>query len=354
MNAHRLSRWTLAVALAPALVAGVVAPVRAAGPTPPPSAAVASLMRADPTAADLTTRLEQEIEGVNEDPEVHAPTLRAVLDELEQHPGIVGRDPALAQMRIEGLLYLARAELVLEQPEQAADAVDEAIRVSGGTVPRIADFGPSLADLYNERQASPELRQIGAITVTCTGGPCRVFLDGRVLGTGASVSASGVPLGPHMLRIEPQQRTGDADPVRQERITISDAEPKQEFTFEVPSAQQPIVGTEPKSNDPGSGRKLPRWAGILGMTLSGVAMAGGIFAIAIDGRCPDLTDATPTSGDACRDVHKSMVTGIVLASAGAASLTGFGIAFGVGQAKDKRHAQQRKGTTAALQLSWRF
>lgn len=360
MNAicSRLSRWALVATIVP--TAAVPSTVFAR-PVPPPAAAAAALLRAPaaPTAAELRQALQTAINGTNEDPEVHAPALRNALDQANAHPGVVGRDPGLAQLRIEGLLYLARAQLVLDETAAAAASVDEAIRVSGGSVPSIGDFGPSLAKLYDERQASPELRQVGAVRVTCTGGPCRVFLDGRVLGTGASISASGVPLGAHVLRIEPQERT-PPEPFMQKDIVITDDSPSMEFTFEVPAAPTTTGGgggtPAPVAGD--SGRKLPRWAGILGMTLGGVALAGGVFAIAIDGRCPDLSDSTPTSGDACRDVHNSLLSGIVVTSAGVAALTGFGVAFGIGEAKDKRHAAGqsagRKGTAASVQMSWRF
>jgi len=353
-----LPRLALTAALVPAFATPAFA-----GPTPPsPKAAASTLMRAKAqapgataTGPELRGELQAAIDATNEDPELHAPQLRKVLDEAAAAPGVVGRDAALQSMRIEGLLYLARALLVLEQPDDATAALDEAIRASGGSVPNVAEFGPSLSALYEDRRSAPELKPVGSIEVSCSGGPCRVFLDGRVLGTGMDVLSTGIPLGPHVVRIEPQNLT-PPEPFEQTSIVLTDDAPKASLSLEVPAPPTDAVVGGPKTPAASkSGRKLPRWAGILGMTLGGAALAGGAFAAAIDGRCPDLTNPNPDSGDKCRDVHNSLVTGLVVLGVGAGTLTGFGIAFGIGQAKDKRHAaKQNKGTEASLQLSWRF
>lgn len=352
-----LSRSALTAVLVPALATPAFA-----GQTPPsPKAAVSTLMRAAaaPSGPELRVELQAAIDATNEDPELHAPQLRRVLDEAAAAPGVVGRDAALQSMRIEGLLYLARALLVLEQPDDATAALDEAIRASGGSVSNVSEFGPSLSALYEERRSAPELKPVGSIEVSCTGGPCRVFLDGRVLGTGMDVLSTGIPLGPHVVRIEPQNLT-PPEPFEQTSIVLTDDAPKASLSLEVPAPPADVVAGGPKTPATSkSGRKLPRWAGILGMTLGGAALAGGAFAAAIDGRCPDLTDSDPETGEKCRDVHNSLVTGLVVLGIGAGTLTGFGIAFGIGEAKDKRHAAkqnrgQTKGTEASLELSWRF
>lgn len=361
----RLSRLALTAALVPAFAMPAYA-----GQTPPsPKAAVSTLMRSEATAPaetasgttgpQLRLELQSAIDATNEDPELHAPELRRVLDEAAAAPGVVGRDAALQSMRIEGLLYLARALLVLDQPDDATAALDEAIRASGGSVSNVAEFGPSLSALYDDRRSAPELKPIGSVEVSCSGGPCRVFLDGRVLGTGMDILSTGIPLGPHVVRIEPQNLT-PPEPFEQTSIVLTDDAPKASLSLEVPVPQEDTgtVGSAAPAASK-SGRKLPRWAGILGMTLGGAALAGGAFAAAIDGRCPDLSNPNPDSGEKCRDVHTSLLTGLVVLGIGAGTLTGFGISFGIGEAKDKRHAakqsaKQSKGTQASLQLSWHF
>ena len=161
------------------------------------------------------------------------------------------------------------------------------------------------------------------------------------------MGATGIPLGAHIIRIEPQELE-PPEPFQQEAIVLTDGASKAEFTFEVP--RQPDVVLEPPRPIADSGRKLPRWAGILGMTLGGLAIAGGAFAMGIDGRCPDLSS---TRKNDCVDVHDSFYTGVGLLAAGVATATGFGIAFGVGEVKDKR-AQQSSGTAANMQLRFRF
>lgn len=346
----RTSRLALAALLVPAFAM----PVQAQ-PLPPPPAAAAAFVRQDdqPSAAELTSTLQAAIDATNEDPDVHTSALREALDAVGAAPGVVGRNPKLQTLRIEGLLYLARARLALDERDKAIAAIDEAIRVSGGNVASVGNFGPSLEKLYDERRGAPELRPAGAVQVSCSGGPCRVFLDGRVIGTGTDVSSTGVPLGPHVIRIEPQS-PGPDDPFKQQVITLRDGSPSAALTFAVPSTPEGDRPPPIATDDAGSGRKLPRWAGILGMTLGAVAVAGGVFAIAIDGRCPDLSDANANSGNACRDVHNSLATGAVVLGAGVGILTGFGIAFGVGEAKDKRHAKARAATSASLHYTIRF
>lgn len=348
----RTTRLVLAALLVPAFAM----PVHARPTPPPPAAAAAFVRQAQPSATELTSKLQAAIDATNEDPDVHASALREALDDVAAVPGIVGRNPKLQSLRIEGLLYLARALLALDDRDGAVAAIDEAIRVSGGNVASVSNFGPSLEKLYDERRSAPELRPAGAVQVSCTGGPCRVFLDGRVIGTGTDINSTGVPLGPHVIRIEPQA-AGPDDPFEQQVITLSDGSPSAALTFAVPSAPEGDSGGTAQpvtTDDGGSGRKLPRWAGILGMTLGAVAVAGGVFAIAIDGRCPDLSDANATSGNACRDVHNSLATGAVVLGAGVGTLTGFGIAFGLGEAKDKRHAKQKAATSASLSYTIRF
>lgn len=340
--------FCLASAVLLTLTVAAPAHARAESSVPRPSAVAMSMLRAEPSASDLSSKLQAAIDATNEDPEVHAPELREALDDVAAVPGVVGRSTKLQELRIEGLMYLARALLVLDQRDQAVAAIDEAIRVSGGSVPNVAAFGPSLADLYDERRAAPELRPAGEVHVACTGGPCRVFLDGRVIGTGTDIGATGIPLGAHIIRIEPQELE-PPEPFQQEVIALTDAASKAEFTFTVPATDPPATGGPGPKLTGDSGRKLPRWAGILGMTIGGLAIAGGAFAMGIDGRCPDLSS---TAKNDCVDVHDSLYTGIGVLAVGVATATGFGIAFGVGEAKDKRFEQ--KNTTANLQLGFRF
>ncbi len=351
----RLAQWACLLAVAPSL--SLVAMPTTAVASPPPAAAAATYARASaaaPEAEALQATLKQAIEDTNEDPEANAPALRRALEDVAAVPGVTARTVGLQELRIEGLLILARALLVLDSPDEAAEALDEAIRVSGGSVSGVGDYGPSLSKLYEERRSDPQLRPAGSIHVTCSG-PCRFILDGRVIGNGTDVVATGIPLGAHVVRLEPETSAAP-DVFEQHDVILRDTAPEQDFSYDPPAPAKPTTGeaaAQPATGD--SGRKLPRWAGILGMTLGGVAMLGGAFAIAIDGRCPDLSDASPKEGQQqCRDVHTSLGTGIGVLAVGVGSITGFGVAFGLGEAKDKRFRREQAGQSAVLQMRWRF
>ncbi len=343
-----VSRPALLAALVPSLASAPLAPASTWTSVPRP-AVRASMARA-PEAAALERKLQAAITAANEDPDVAAAQLRASLDEVAAAPGMTARSQSLQALRIEGLLTLARADLVLDERDAAVDAIDEAIRVSGGNVTSVEDFGPSLTALYEERVSAPELRAVGSLQVACTS-PCRVILDGRVAGTGNNVSVTGIPLGSHVARLEPQ--TQDPTDFVMKDFVLTDDARSQEYSYEPPVDAPLPGGTVTATNEPGgdSGRTLPRWAGILGMAAGGAALLGGVFALAINGRCPDLSDASREPR--CRDVFETLPIGIGLTAAGAGALVGFGVAFGVGEGKDKRFRQEQ-GQSAVLQFRTRF
>ncbi|MEM6291937.1 MAG: bacterial transcriptional activator domain-containing protein [Myxococcota bacterium] len=352
-----MSRPALLAALVPSLASAPVGLVPGAAPgqvstlTSAPRPAVRASMARAPEAAALERKLQAAITAANEDPDVAAAQLRTTLDEVSAAPGVTARSQSLQTLRIEGLLTLARATLVLEERDAAVEAIDEAIRVSGGNVPSVEDFGPSLTALYEERVAAPQLRAVGSLQVSCTS-PCRVILDGRVAGTGNNVSVTGIPLGSHVARLEPQ--TQDPTDFVMKDFVLTDDARSQEYSYEPPVEATPPGGTAATTTTQTgveSGRTLPRWAGILGMAAGGAALLGGVFALAINGRCPDLSDANREPR--CRDVFETLPVGIGLTAAGAGALVGFGVAFGIGEGKDKR-ARQQQGQTAILQFGMRF
>ena len=60
----------------------------------------------------------------------------------------------------------------------------------------------------------------------------------------------------------------------------------------------------------------------------------GAVLIAMDGKCPD--GSNPMSADPCPDVLNTDAVGIALTSVGAATLVGFSIALGIGEARQKK------------------
>ncbi len=342
MNALK-SRRALPWALIACTATSTLSPMaRAAVPRP----SVRAASRAAPDVHTLKKELRRAIDAVNEDPDVATEQLRNALDAAAAAPGVMARDPDAHGLRIEGLLTLARAYLVLDARPRAERVIDEAIRISRGDIPPIEEFGPSLATLYNDRVAAPELRPAGSVHVSCETA-CRVILDGRVAGTGVDLVVTGIPLGDHLIRMEPRQRS--VEHFEQRTFTITDGDRAQEFSYAPPQAPAVPSTTQPPTDDPGSGRKLPRWASILGMSVGAAMVIGGIVLVVVDGKCPDGED--PMGDNACREVLQSKTGGIVTAAIGGAALVGFSVTLGVGETKDKKHKQTQ---SAVVGVRFRF
>lgn len=360
----RARRLALTLAVAPTLTVAPIGTALAA-PAPDASRAVEAVsvrpprpaIRAyvDPEAASLTKELRAAITATNEDPDVAAGRLRTAIDAATNAPGVVARDQELYNAWIEGMLTLARADLVLDERGKAIVVVDQAIRVSRGAVPPIEEFGPSLTTLYRERVTAPELRAVGQVHVSCTS-RCRVILDGNTAAAAGTDSVvSGIPLGAHVIRIEPQAQP--SEDFLQESFTLTDASRTADFSYDPPkpSSAPAHVSAPVTKDDPGSGRKVPRWASIVGMSVGALGIAAGAVLIATSGGCIDGSD--PNSDARCEDVLDNVPLGTGVLVAGAATLVGFTIVLGVGEVKDKRYKQsQKKGgpNQATLGVRWRF
>ncbi|MBC8069766.1 MAG: hypothetical protein IAG13_15620, partial [Deltaproteobacteria bacterium] len=90
----------------------------------------------------------------------------------------------------------------------------------------------------------------------------------------------------------------------------------------------------------GRPRKLPRWAGILGMAAGAAAIVAGGVLLAVDGECPDFSNNTGEG--ACKRTLNTKTTGYVVIGAGAAFMVGFTIPFAIGES---RQAKARKRST---------
>jgi hypothetical protein len=171
--------------------------------------------------------------------------------------------------------------------------------------------------------------------VTCSV-QCRVILDGRAAGQGTDVMVTGVPLGGHQLRIEPM--SDDIDHHFQTDVLLSSGEPERTFDYQVPEAGAGTTADDPTRADdrPAKRRRLPRWAGIVGIGAGAALTIAGAVLIAFDGKCPDGSD--PMGADPCLNVLNTDAVGIALTSIGAATLVGFSIALGIGEARQKKQA----------------
>ena len=311
--------------------AAVLAVVLALAPAPAraaPTHATVVLLAA-PAADDLVGELRSAIEGAKADPDGGRETLRTVLERFDAEPSAVAASNDAHAVRIEGLLTLAKAELAQDREAEAIAAIDKAIRIARGEPLPVTGYGARVAKLHDLRVSAPELRPAGSVHVTCSV-QCRVILDGRNAGEGTDVMVTGIPLGGHQLRVEPI--APDIDHHFQTDVLLSNGEPERAFEYTVPTADAPKDA--PAKTATAKKRRLPRWAGIVGIGAGAALTIAGAVLIAMDGKCPDGSD--PMSADPCPDVLNTDAVGIALTSVGAATLVGFSIALGIGEARQKK------------------
>jgi hypothetical protein len=138
-----------------------------------------------------------------------------------------------------------------------------------------------------------------------------------------------------------------------ESITLSDDVPEAALSFEVEAPPPEANGEDTLPVDPGPDagvpkRRLPRWASIVGISVGAAAVVAGGVLIGVHGRCPDGSD--PVGPNACLDVLSTRGAGIGVLVGGAALLTGFSIALGIGETRDNK----RRRTEAMVGYTFRF
>lgn len=321
---------------------------------PPPRLSLGARTQLPPATAEqraqtqaLIERIREAEQRANEDPEKGLEPLRRVLDEAQSQPELLARSPEAHEARIYALLALARAHLVVDRGEDAEATLDEAIRVARGDTLPVKLFGPTLTALHDARLDAPENRPQGRLEVQCTPG-CDVLVDERLAGSGEMVTVTGLPLGAHRVTVLPKDDRVQ-ETIEQRTMVFGPDAAAQSLTYEgtVPADAPPDEGKALEDSpvaDSGSGRKLPRWAGALGIAVgAAVAISGGIL-IGIDGRCTDLADASTQ----CSDIYTTQNAGIAMTAVGGALLVGFSVALAIGEVKDKRYEQSKKKTATVL------
>ena len=286
-----------------------------------------------PEATSLVAEMRAAIESAEKNPDSGRAELRAALARFDEEPSVVATSNDAHAARIDGLLALAKAELAVGREADAIAALDKAIRIARGEPLPVAKHGQRLIKLHDLRVGAPELRPNGSLHVTCSV-QCRVILDGRTAGHGTDVMITGVPLGGHQLRVEPM--AAEIDHHFQTDVMLSNGEPERTYDYRVPEAGTPAKSTVDRAPADATAkpRKLPRWAGILGIGVGAAVTIAGAVLIAMDGKCPD--GSNPRSADPCPDILNTDAVGIALTSVGAATLVGFSVALGVGEARQKK------------------
>ncbi|KIG18236.1 hypothetical protein DB30_01345 [Enhygromyxa salina] len=211
-------------------------------------------------------------EAANRDPVAAATALSDAISALEQFGPALAADAEARELRQFARLDLARAHLLANQPELAAQVMDEAIREAMGDPIPAGDFGPSLGELYEQRLAALEESGRASLVVNC-GMECKVYVNERDLGP----NPPPLLLGTYRVWIE--DTTGKRTDTR-EQVELGEAGQVLELEFAVlrpppqPAPQPPAASFE---------RKMPRWAEI-SLIIAGVGLTttGGVL-LGLDG-----------------------------------------------------------------------
>lgn len=261
-----------------------------------------------------------------ESPETAEPALVAALRAFAELAPLVD-DPEAQQARLFALLSLARTYLVLDRREDASAVIDEALRVARGETLPVEQFGPDLVALRDElRDAGP---RTGRLEVECSV-PCRIWVDERAFDPEAPRLREGTA----RVWVEASE-PGRA--VRRESVRIdAGATTTLRYEVEAPALEPgPAPGSRPSPPPRSSRRLLPRWVSRLGLGLGIGAAAGGGVLIAVDHRCPDLSDPRTTP---CPRILDTDAGGWVLVGLGGA----VAITSAVILALDERRARRSR------------
>lgn len=318
-----------------------IAPPSGKCPAPALSADEATAARAHAVA------LREAETRATEDPEQGIALLTAALDRARADATIVARDTDASEARQYAMLALARGLLGAEKRTEAAKILDIALATAVGDPLPSKLFGPSLVALHEERKAALDRTSTATLHARCTGA-CLVIVDAAWVACGGPGATADVALPPGAWEV---LLVDAADPTRThaQRVDLS-AGGSADVLLEVPKT----AGTKRRVARPAGddavddgGRKLPRWAGIVGMAVGVVALVAGGVLVALDGSCPDGTN---TSGaGACKNILDTDLPGYVMLGIGGGTLIGFTTAFGIGEAKQAR-ARRAKAAKAQVGL----
>jgi hypothetical protein len=283
--------------------------------------------------------------AVNRDPEANLPALETAIDELLAFGPQIAADPKGREALDLSQLNLARALLMGEQKDKAAEVMDAVLLTAHDRKLPIRRFGPTLVKFHDERRKKLDKQGTGSIQVQCRVS-CKVVIDEQQ----ATPSSGPLYLGAHRVWIEAAD--GSAEPERHE-ITLTEegatevvyypAEVEEECEVPPPA---PVVEPPPP---PPPKRVLPRWAeiGVLAIGV-GAAVAGGVL-LGLDGKCPGGLDPVEDAAD-CPELYEGTVSGLIAVGAGSALvLTGT-----VMLAVDEVRVGKQKGRQAMLTWQMRF
>ena len=292
--------------------------------------------------AAVTQALIDAEAAAHERPETSEGALREALNDFADAAPLVGDDADAQEARTYALLALARTYLVLERPDAAADAIDDALRAAGGQPVPAGQFGPQLGNLHKRRAKALGDQTKAQLTLDCKS-PCRAWVDERPFDP---ESPELLP-GPHRVWVESTAagqlvHREDIDLVPGDSVTIS-------YEVEAPAEQPGGTTTEPapsSSSDEPSKRLLPRWASVLALSLgTGIAGAGGAL-VAVDHRCPStLADPRTTP---CLNILNTDAGGFTLIGLGGVTALTAAVILIVDEVRERKQGKQSASGYAHL------
>jgi hypothetical protein len=327
--------------LACALVASTVASLTAPEGEPPAQAAQAAGSYEQALAAADEANI-----AVNRDPEANLAALEQAIDALLGFAPQIAASPNGREALDLSQLNLARALLLTEDKDRAAQVMDAVLLTARERKLPIKSFGPKLADFHDERRKALEERGTGAILVHCRVS-CRVIIDEQT----AASSSGSLYLGPHRVWVEAAD--GSAEP---ERHTIELTKPGVTEVVYFPAesdeecelvAPPPVEPPPPPPAPPK--RILPRWAEIGVMVIgAGAVVAGGVM-MGLDGNCPGGLDPVDDAAR-CPELYEGTVSGLVSLGLGSALLVTGTVMLSV----DEVRVGKESGRQAMVTWTMRF
>jgi hypothetical protein len=208
--------------------------------------------------------LEAEIALLTEDPTAGNGPLANALLALFDHAPSLAKDPETLARRVDAMLQLARLQLA-NNPNIAAQTMDEAIRQAHGVPLPAAGYGPRLDKLYQERLEVMNNRGTAVLEINCTI-RCRVYIDGHE----EPIVSGPLHLGPHNVWVEDSR--GVHPPMRSvEDLSVAGKTYRLSYGPHVPRQRPPVA------------QLAPRWVEITSITLGAAMLIGGTTALAAYG-----------------------------------------------------------------------
>lgn len=261
-------------------------------------------------------------------PEESITAIEAALAEVSEHPRELLHDTQASEAIRRARVALAWLHLARGDRQAAEDAMDEALRRSGGSPLPLAGLGPEISALHEERLAALQAAGVATINITCEA--CDVLIDE------VKVPLSGEYfLGVHRIWIF--DSLGEIPP-RYEEILLDT--PDQVLPVEYKQIEQVIEVKELPPPPPEPPSPAPKIGGAITTGLGGGLIVGGVALFAING-----TEKSECPSGAVSCEYNTVV--------GGGLLTALGVAFvATGVSLLVVHAKQTKGNKrAALRIT---